>query len=385
MRLVHTSDWHLGRTWLTVPLLEQQRQFLRWLAEFVEREPVDAIIIAGDVYDRALPPADAVALFGDALLRLARSCPVVLIPGNHDSATRLGFLGPLLELGRVHVRASLADLAKPVELTTADGEQVRVYGIPYLEPVSARHAFQTDASHAAVLAAAMERIRADIDGRAAAGSTVVVAHAFVTGAAASDSERDVAVGGVDSAPVSLFAGADYVALGHLHRPQTVSAEGITARYSGSPIAYSFSEEAVAKSITLIDISADGVQVDEIPVPCERGLKTIRGDLDDLLADAQWEPFVDHWVRAVLTDARRPDEPMRRLRERFSNVVEIGFDPQLDGASVDPGRRHVDPSAAQPVDVCIGFVEHVTGVEATADEVALLRRSVEAVQRSKATA
>ena len=252
MRFVHTSDWHLGRTWLSVPLIDQQRAFLHWLEQFVTTENVGAVLIAGDVYDRALPPADAVALFGDALLRLSRACPIVIIPGNHDSATRLGFLGPLLELGGVHVRAALTDVDNPVELTDASGATVRVYGIPYLEPVSARHVLECEATHEAVLTAAMDRIRRDDASRPAA-RTIVMAHAFIAGATSSDSERDVSVGGVSAAPASVFSDVDYVALGHLHRPQTLSTDAGIARYSGSPIAYSFSEEGIEKSVTIIDV------------------------------------------------------------------------------------------------------------------------------------
>lgn len=384
MRLVHTSDWHLGRTWLSVPLLDEQRAFLAWLEQVVTTEHIDAVLVAGDVYDRALPPADAVALFGDALLRLARACPVIIIPGNHDSATRLGFLGPLLELGGVHIRASLADIDTPIEVTDASGALVRVYGIPYLEPVSARHALDCDASHEAVLSAAMERIRADLASRPSA-CTVVMSHAFIAGATSSDSERDVAVGGVSAAPASVFSGVDYVALGHLHRPQTLSVPGVQARYSGSPIAYSFSEEGVAKSVTIIDVDANGVKVTERPVPTERALKTIRGDIADLLEDPQWDPFTDHWVRAVITDARRPDDPLRRLRDRFPHVIELGFEPHHEGVAVAAGERRVDPRAVGPVDVCVGFVEHVTGVPAREDEIRLLRAAVEHAQRAEALA
>lgn len=383
MRLLHTSDWHLGRTWLTVPLLDQQRVFLEWLHSFVTEQQIDAVIVAGDVYDRALPPADAVALFGDALLNLSRACPVIVIPGNHDSATRLGFLGPLLELGGVHVRATIADIDAPVTVTGRDGTAVRVFGIPFLEPVAARHVFGCEATHEAVLTAAMDRIRE----RAAedAGPTVVVAHAFIAGATASDSERDVAVGGVESAPVSVFTGADYLALGHLHRPQTVSADGIVARYSGSPIPYSFSEEGAVKTVTVVDITAAGVAFDEVEIPSERSLKTIRGDIGDLLTSPEWEPFTQDWVRAILTDARRPDDPLRRLRERFPYVIELGFDPQLDGVPVADGERRIDPRQARPVDVCVGFIEHVTGTAATEPEIALVRQAVESVQRAELSA
>src|SRR5690348_3550996 len=223
MRLLHTSDWHIGRTLHGTDLLAEQETVLGHLAEVVAAESVDVVVVAGDVYDRAVPSADASALLDRVLTRLrGAGAAVVLTPGNHDSARRLGFGSRLFAVSGVHVRAVTPAVDEPVLLSDRHGE-VAVYGIPYLEPEVARHEMGLpDArSHEAVLTAAMERIRADLFLRPGARS-VVLAHAFVGGGVPSESERDICVGGVDLVPAGVFDGVDYVALGHLHRPQSVS-------------------------------------------------------------------------------------------------------------------------------------------------------------------
>ena len=226
MRLLHTSDWHLGRTLHGVDLLDHQAAYLEHLVDVVRAEQVDAVVVAGDVYDRAIPPVEAVTLLSETLARLAEHTTVVVTSGNHDSATRLGF-GSALMRDRVRLRTRVAGLAEPVVLPDDDGD-VLVYGIPYLDPDFARVELADGPeplarSHEAVASAAMRRIRADL--ARASGSarprSVVAAHAFVIGGAPTESERDIRVGGVDQVPAGVFAGADYVALGHLHGPQTV--------------------------------------------------------------------------------------------------------------------------------------------------------------------
>lgn len=393
MRLLHTSDWHLGRFLRTVSLVEHQREFLTWLAALVEERDVDAVLVSGDVYDRAIPSAEAVPLLQEGLLGLVAHCPVILVPGNHDSATRLGFGAPLLEAARVHLRASVDDIDRPVEITDADGASVLVYGLPYLEPEVVRHQLKADKSHAAVLAAAMDRVRADLTQKREAVAddraprAVVMAHAFITGGLASDSERDVSVGGVADAPVQVFDGVDYVALGHLHAPQAIAGDGgPVARYSGSPLAYSFSEEDQPKSVTIVDIDADGaVTVELVPTPVPRRLRSISGDLETLLLDPALVDAEECWVRAVITDPRRPDRPMERLRERFPHALELTWLPHIDGQPVSNDGPRIEAAGSDPVAVVVAFVEHVTGQPATELERDLIRDSVERVRITEASA
>ncbi len=389
MRLLHTSDWHLGRSLETVALVDHQRDFLVWLADLARERSVDAIVVSGDVHDRAIPSVDAVRLLQDAMVRLHAQCPVVLISGNHDSPTRLGFGGPLLEAIGVHFRSTVHDIARPVVLTGADGVVVLAYGIPYLEPEVVRAALDADKSHHGVLTAAMDRVRSDLDARRAAAAaagqppprSVVVSHAFITGGAASDSERDVSVGGVADAPASVYAGVDYVALGHLHGPQTISAAGSpVVRYSGSPLAYSFSEAAHVKSVTIVDIDADGrVSYDTVPTPVPRRLAKLTGDLDLLLEDPRLEDFANHWVWADLTDARRPEDAMARVQTRFPHAIALSWLARQDGAPLASVDVRVDPANASPAEVVLSFIEHVTSQPPTDAEVVLVHESVERVR------
>jgi len=394
MRILHTSDWHLGRTLHGVDLLEHQAGFLDHLVELVRSEGVGAVVVSGDVYDRAVPPVEAVQLLADALTRLSERAAVVVTPGNHDSAIRLGFAAGLMREG-VHLRARVADVGRPVVLADEHGPVV-VHALPYLDPDTVRRALADDAapdgllprSHEAVLAAAMRRVRADLEERAAGSGhrprSVVMAHAFVVGGLASESERDIRVGGVDAAPAGVFAGVDYVALGHLHGPQSIPfpADGGAApspvpvlRYSGSPLAYSFSEMHHHKSTVLLELGPDGVVGTElVPAPVPRRLSEVRGSLGDLLG-AAGEPYVADWLRVVVTDAVRPAELYARLKARFPHLLLTEHRPEGIAAR---STAAVVTAAQDPVQVAAEFVEHVTGGAPSAEEVAVLRRAYEDV-------
>ena len=348
------------------------------------------MLVSGDVYDRAIPSVDAVRLLEQALVDLVAQCPIVLISGNHDSAARLGYGRNLLSGVGVHFRSTVDDIDRPVAIADDDGTQVLVYGLPYLEPEVVRAALGAEKSHAAVLTAAMDRVRVDLAARqaqaAAAGRpaprSVVMAHAFITGGQPSDSERDVSVGGIADAPASVFAGVDYVALGHLHGPQPISTEPLV-RYSGTPLAYSFSEEAHVKSVTIVDIEADGaVSVELVPTPVPRRLKKLTGDLDALLADPALAEHEQDWVWADLTDARRPEDAMGRVRSRFPHAIQLSWQPRVGGDPLTTVDVRIDPTTADPVDVVLSFIEHVTSTPATGDEVLLARQSVERVRISE---
>ncbi|MEC4020406.1 exonuclease SbcCD subunit D [Streptomyces sp. H27-D2] len=326
MRILHTSDWHLGRSFHRVSLLAAQETFIDHLIATVRDRDVDAVVVAGDVYDRAVPPLAAVELFDGVLHRLAElGVPTVMISGNHDSARRLGVGAGLIDRAGIHLRTDPAGCGTPVVLTDAHGD-VACYGLPYLEPALVREEFGTEkAGHPAVLGAAMARVRADLAARPAGTRSVVLAHAFVTGGAASDSERDITVGGVASVPADVFDGVDYAALGHLHGCQTISER---VRYSGSPLAYSFSETDHRKSMWIIDLGAGGaLAAERVDCPVPRPLARIRGCLDDLLERPELDRHENSWVEATLTDPSRPAEPMARLAARFPHVLSLAFDPE----------------------------------------------------------
>ncbi|MQS15109.1 exonuclease SbcCD subunit D [Streptomyces kaniharaensis] len=380
MRLLHTSDWHLGRSFHRESLHDAQRAFLDHLVAVVEEEHADAVLVAGDVYDRALPGLDAVALFDDVLHRLAGlGVPTVFISGNHDSARRLGVGAGLIGQAGIHLRTDPGECAVPVLLADEHGP-VAVYGLPYLEPTLVRERFGLErGGHAAVLGAAMERVREDLAARPAGTRAVVLAHAFVTGGAPSDSERDIAVGGVASVPASVFDGVHYAALGHLHGCQTLAPH---LRYSGSPLAYSFSEVNQRKTMWLVDLAADGsVAAERVDCPQPRALATLRDKLDTLLTDEKYAPFEHSWVQVTLTDAARPSEPMERLRRRFPHTLQLLFDPEETETA--PSQSYAARvSGRADLEIAEGFLRHVRpGAEPDGDELGWLRAGFESVRET----
>jgi exonuclease SbcD len=389
MRLIHTSDWHLGRTLHGENLLPAQDDFLRWLLAEAVRQQAGAVVVAGDVYDRAVPPVDAVRLLDATLLRFAQArIPVILTSGNHDSAVRLGFGAGLSEAAGVHLRTTVADLARPVLLADEHGP-VAVYGVPYLLPDAVMADLGvTTRTHEAVLAEAARRIRADAAARGVP-RTVVAAHAFVTGGQPAESERDIRVGGVADVPAGVFAGFSYVALGHLHGAQRAGggAPGPVIRYSGSPLAFSFSEKNHVKSVTLAEIDAAGqVRTTLLPAPVPRPLREVRGTLEGLLARAESDlaGLAGAWVKAVLTDAVRPSAPMERLREKWPHTLVLDFAPAglLTGSGADLERL---AAASDPVEICCLFVDFTSGGPAEDAHRAVLRAAVEAAQHAEPAA
>ncbi|WP_433472980.1 exonuclease SbcCD subunit D [Spirillospora sp. CA-142024] len=375
MRFLHTSDWHLGRSFHREDLLAAQAAFVDHLVETVTAERVDCVLVSGDVYDRALPGVDAVRLCDEALARLAARTRVVVIAGNHDSARRLGFGSALMDAAGVHVRTDFAAVGEPVIVGDA-----AVYGIPYLEPELVRHPWELDErSHAAALTEAMRRVREDAAARAE--RSVVLAHAFVTGGESSESERDISVGGSSQVSASVFEGVDYAALGHLHGAWRITDR---VRYSGSPLAYSFSEEKHVKGSWLIDLREDGVASEFVEAPVPRRLARLKGRLDDLLGDPAHEALEDRWLQVTLTDARRPSAAMERLRRRFPHTLVLGFEPAgggTDGARTWSGRVR-ERSA---LEIAGDFVAEVTDGPATGAERALLHEAFEACRRKEALA
>lgn len=376
MKLLHTSDWHLGRTLHGEPMLEHQRAFLNWLVETAVARQVDAVLVAGDVYDRAVPPTDAVAALDEALAAFARAgVHVVITSGNHDSAIRLGFARSLAEHAGVHLRTDLSALTSPVVLG-----DLAIYGIPYLLPDAVMDELGAQRSHASVLTAAVDRIKSDAAARGL-DRIVVLAHAFVTGGAGSESERDIRIGGIGDVPASVFEGVTYAALGHLHGAQQVAPN---VRYAGSPLPFSFGERNHRKSVALIDVARDGgVSVELIATPVPRGMAQVRGRLDELLATPDGPP-ADAWVRAVLTDPSRPANPMERLRERWPHTLVLDFEP--DAAPTETAedlarlRQQTDP-----VEVCALFVEWVDSTYPDHRQRDALSDVIEAVREAERSA
>ncbi|WP_374727504.1 exonuclease SbcCD subunit D [Haloactinomyces albus] len=393
MRVLHTSDWHIGRTFHGRDLLADQEAVLSGLADMVSDERIDVVVIAGDLYDRAMPAGEAVETCMRVLRRLRQAgAQLVVTPGNHDSAARVGTFADFAAAGGLHLRTRISGLHEPVVIDDEHGP-VAFYGIPYLEPDPARQALESTGDrvpgagavetrgHAAVLTEAMNRIGAELSGRAEQTRSVVLAHAFVTGGQGSESERRIAVGGVEQVPGPVFDGVDYVALGHLHGPQRLDEH---LRYSGSPLAYSFSEAAHHKSVWLVDLDAGGlagVERRELPVP--RRLATVHGRIEDLLTEPEHTAVEDCYLSATLTDEVRPIEAMRRLQRRFPHAVHLEWKPE-GGRATAPLRYSEAVRGRDDQALADGFVADCRGAEPNESERALLAEALRAVRATEST-
>ncbi|HEY8296126.1 MAG TPA: exonuclease SbcCD subunit D [Micrococcaceae bacterium] len=382
MRILHTSDWHFGRSFHGVGMLAAQRRFVDQLLETVRTEGVDVLLLAGDVYDRALPGVDVVALLDETLARLrGAGVEVILTSGNHDSATRLGFGTRLLAHAGVHLRTRLSDIAAPVLLPLPGGARLAVYGLPYLEPRMASGPLGVDEpGHTPVTRAAVDLVRADLRARreesGGALYSVLMAHTFASSGAGSDSERALSLGGLGMVPLDLFDGFDYTALGHLHGRQQLSP---TVRYSGSPLAYSFSEASHTKGGWLLDFGPGGLEdVRAVDWEAERPLARLRGRLEDLLADPLLAGAAESYCQVVLTDDERPAQAMERLRTRFRHTLMLGFEPDNAGTAAKQSYSERIGDAADQVELCCGFLEHVRDRSANDGEREAIKLALESV-------
>lgn len=328
--------------------MSEQESAVDRLVELAAAAEVDLVVIAGDLYDRAIPPGDAVGLFDDALVRLhGTGGRIVAIAGNHDSPKRVAVADQILEHAGVTVRDDVSRCVEPLRFDPSDGgPPVAVYPVPFLEPSLAGPAISrldgsADAEdsrrfgHNEVMNRATALIRRHAASRGPA-RTVVVAHTFVSGGTTTDSERDLSVGNIDVVDMSAFDGFDYVALGHLHRGQAFD-DGRVA-YSGTPLAYSFSEERDIKSARIVELDAKGnCRSEVVPLGVGRRLRTLRGKLDDLLGNSDFADAEQDRVRVQLTDSELPLQAMPRLQTRFPHAVALEHDPEGRTA---PGRGAV---------------------------------------------
>ena len=313
MRILHTADWHLGRQFEGHSLDHDHAAVLDQVFAAVQKVQPDALVVAGDIFDRAAPPESAVRLLNRFIESViaSTSCAVILIAGNHDSADRIGAMAMLADRRRTLVRGPLSSIEEPLVLHDAHGP-VAFSALPFGYEYAARECFADTniKCPADVMRAQIAAARPHIPPGA---RWIIVAHAFVTGASVSETERPLTriAGGIETVPAELFSGAHYVALGHIHRPQTAGAPNI--RYSGAPLAFGFDEEGNQKSMAVVDIDAPGnATVELIPFRPLRSVRTIRGTLEDLLKLPPSEDF----IKAILTDDGRLMDPMKRIRERF---------------------------------------------------------------------
>ena len=348
MRILHTSDWHLGRQFHTVPLDEDHDFIFDQLFNIIEEREPDLLIIAGDIFDRAVPPQSALARFARFIQTVTKDgkLAVVAIAGNHDSAAQIGMMGVWPNGGRALVRGPLERDERPLIIPDKDGD-VAVSALPFSYEFAARECFGSDDINCPehVLRAQVESARSFVPEGA---RWVIVAHAFVTGASPSASERPLSrmVGGIETVPTEIFDGAHYVALGHLHRPQRVVVDHI--RYSGAPLAFGFDEEGDQKSVTLVDLAADGsTSIELIPLQPKRRIRTVTGKLAELVAMPE---VSEDFTSVILTDETPQIDPMKRIRAKFPNAVQLAYERQREEAE---GRLHARSSALDDPKAVIG--------------------------------
>lgn len=321
MKIIHTSDWHIGRQFHNTSLLEDQRLVLNQLIGYIESEAVDALVIAGDIYDRSVPPAAAVELLDDVLNTLCTrmGVPVLLIPGNHDSNARLSFGARQLKHAGLHIFSDLSRITEPTCLTGKSGVAVNFYGIPYNDPEQVRHRFEVQVStHDDAHGFLVEQIKQvyhpdEIN--------VLLSHCFIDGAVESESERPLSIGGSDRVSFEPLLDFNYVALGHLHGPQFRGAQHI--RYSGSILKYSFSEQHQNKGVTLVEFDAAGKPgIQLLPLTPKHNMRVIEGEIAQILKQGAGDPNAEDYLMVQLTDIHAILDAMGKLREVYPNVLHL---------------------------------------------------------------
>jgi DNA repair protein SbcD/Mre11 len=358
MKILHTSDWHLGRSFGSVSLHDAQTQFCEWLLEVAVSEKVDLLVVAGDLYDRSIPPQESVVLWRETLTAFHQvGIAVVAIAGNHDGADRVAAFDGLTDGARIFVRGGYGRAGEILTLQFSDGP-LDIALVPFLDPQLASPEWKAEMTeaevkptHESVLEKAMDQARTG----SSAPRSLAVVHAFVGGSTTAESERQLTVGGTDQVAASVLEGFSYVALGHLHTPQVIGgAEHV--RYSGTPIAYSFSETA-PKSVVLIDMAADGAcSIAAVPVPVGRGVITLTGTIEELLAPDAHPEAAELYVKAVLTDNAYVVDAKSRLLEKYPYCTDVVM--KLAGTSTTIGPNDEIRSALSPRDAAEKFWDDI---------------------------
>ena len=362
MRILHTSDWHIGRQFHNVSLLEDQRHVLDEIIDFITEHNIDVVLVAGDIYDRAIPPADAITLLDDVIDRISHQLkiPLIIISGNHDSAQRLSFASRQLAKSGVHIIGQLSTQVEPVILNDEHGE-IAFYGIPYADPASVRDVLQVDVhSHQEAMQVLTGQVKQD---NPVGRRCVVLSHCFIDGGDASESERPLSVGGADKVSYQLFSDFNYTALGHLHGPQYKGKQ--TIRYSGSILKYSFSEVNHHKSVTLVDMDAAGeCVIQKLPLSPLRDMRIIEGTLEDIVNRAKDDTPAEDYFLIRLLDTHALYEPMARLRAVFPNILQLEKPNLAQGGDREAIKRENLKNGELPM--FIDFYQQMTGDEPDAD-------------------
>lgn len=382
MRILHTSDWHLGRSFHNTNMLDAQQHAIDFIVSTITEHDIDLVLLAGDVYDRALPPVDAVSMFDQALVDMrAAGAQVVVTSGNHDSAIRLGFMSRMMRNAGVYIRTMPETITEPIIFDDHTGK-VCIWAVPYLEPRTIAQEFGVEANHYSVVSYVMEQVRDTIAQRGLADAThIMMAHLFAAGAAGSDSEKNIGegteVGTLGQVPADMFADMDYVALGHLHGRQTMSE---TVRYCGSPVAYSFSEHAHRKGMWLIDTGVEGMSIEPVDIPQLKTLAVLKDTIEPLLESEDYAWAENAWCQITVTDPKRPKRAFQRLKQRFPGMLNFILAPTETAVQTTYSDRIAN--AKTDLDLVLDFVDHVRNRPASSQEQCWLQDALDHVNTAQ---
>ena len=321
MKLIHLSDLHIGKRVNEISMIEDQEYILHQILQIVDDEKADAVLIAGDVYDKSVPSAEAVTLFDDFLCRLAkRKIPTLIISGNHDSPERLAFGNRLMEESGIFISPVYDGSVSTFTLSDENGD-VDFWLLPFLKPAHVKRYFPDAGieSYTDAVRVAVEKMGIDTAKR-----NVLLTHQFVTGASTCESE-EISVGGSDNVDASVFEDFDYVALGHIHGPQNIGSNQI--RYCGTPLKYSFSEETHHKSVTVVNLAKKGdLELQLRPLTPRHDLRSIRGTFEELTSKSFYEgTATDDYLHIILTDEEDVPEAIGKLRIIYPNLMKLSYD------------------------------------------------------------
>jgi len=376
LRFLHTADWHLGRIFHNTHLTEDQAYILDQFVALVGDVKPDAVVIAGDVYDRSVPPPEAVRLLDDVLSRILLDCrvPVIVTAGNHDSPERLGFGDKVMARQKLHVIGQVSAVTQPVILQDSHGP-VYFCPIPYAEPAIVRERFQDAAvhSHEQALALLARRFDAMIPTGA---RRVAIAHAFVAGGMSSESERPLSIGGIATVNAAIFAPFHYVALGHLHQAQQIGVPQV--RYAGSLLKYSFAEATHRKTVSIVELDASGnATVEAITLNPRRNMRCLEGHMAEILAAAARDDARDDYIMVTLKDHGAILHAMDKVRQAYPNILHLEK-ARLSGESLEASRG--DHRRRSEADLFSGFFAQVTGQQLAEAETATLGRLLDQFNR-----
>ena len=390
MKLLHLSDLHLGKRVNEFSMIEDQKYILKEILRVVDDEKPDGVMIAGDVYDRSVPSAEAVGLLDDFLVSLAsRGLEVFIISGNHDSAERLAFGGRLMEKGGIHIAPAYSGHVGAAKVS-AGGAEADIYMLPFIKPQSVRRFFPDEEveTYTDAVRLAVSEMKIDPE-----RTNILIAHQFVTGASRSESE-EISVGGADNVDASVFEGFDYVALGHIHGPQNIgsgsSDDGAARiRYCGTPLKYSFSEAGHEKSVTVVELGASegagagsgkcGITVRTVPLTPKRDMAELKGAYDEVTRRSFYEPDAlnDKYVHITLTDEDDIPDAAAKLRTIYPYLMKLDYDnartrhiSEIDGADGADDKS--------PQELFAGFFEEQNGRPMSEEQAALVREMIEEI-------